>query len=168
MWSLTQTKNWLRWAIFSGDIFFTLTLAWWELASAACNSLSSTKFTLRLQTWETIGLTSISIWSSTGIHKKHEAKIKKDIKQGIREANKHNPFEIFIMVTDIRYTYVLVSSQVSWPLLSTAIIRNPKRFSGIHLGCWSCKTSRWSCWTFLPIQSRLWKVVGLLCSYWRL
>jgi len=48
-----------------------------------------------------------------GIHKKHEAKIKKDVKWGIREANGHDPFEIFITVTDIRYMYVLVSSQVS-------------------------------------------------------
>lgn len=38
--------------------------------------------------------------------KKREAKIKRDVKRGIREANEHDPFEIFITVTDIRYTYV--------------------------------------------------------------
>ena len=38
--------------------------------------------------------------------KKREAKIKRDVKRGIREANEQNPFEIFVTVTDIRYTYV--------------------------------------------------------------
>ncbi len=38
--------------------------------------------------------------------KKREAKIKRDVKRGIREANEHDPFEIFITVTDIRYTCV--------------------------------------------------------------
>ncbi|KAJ2958713.1 hypothetical protein NQZ79_g5745 [Umbelopsis isabellina] len=37
--------------------------------------------------------------------KKREAKIKKDIKRGIREANTEDPFELFVAVTDIRYTY---------------------------------------------------------------
>ncbi|KAI9286623.1 GNAT acetyltransferase 2-domain-containing protein [Umbelopsis sp. AD052] len=37
--------------------------------------------------------------------KKREAKIKKDIKRGIREANNEDPFELFVTVTDIRYTY---------------------------------------------------------------
>ena len=36
--------------------------------------------------------------------KKREAKIKRDVKRGIREPNEQNPFEIFITVTDIRYT----------------------------------------------------------------
>ena len=39
--------------------------------------------------------------------KKREAKIKREIKRGIREANEQDPFEIFITVTDIRYTCVL-------------------------------------------------------------
>jgi hypothetical protein len=38
--------------------------------------------------------------------KKREAKIKRDVKRGIREANDQNPFEIFVTVTDIRYTCV--------------------------------------------------------------
>ncbi|KAH0826252.1 GNAT acetyltransferase 2-domain-containing protein [Lanmaoa asiatica] len=37
--------------------------------------------------------------------KKREAKIKRDVKRGIREPNEQNPFEIFVTVTDIRYTY---------------------------------------------------------------
>lgn len=36
--------------------------------------------------------------------KKREAKIKRDVKRGIREANDQDPFEIFVTVTDIRYT----------------------------------------------------------------
>jgi hypothetical protein len=47
--------------------------------------------------------------------KKREAKIKRDVKRGIREANDQNPFEIFVTVTDIRYTYVLVQLQTSTP-----------------------------------------------------
>ena len=39
--------------------------------------------------------------------KKREAKIKRDVKRGIREPNEQDPFEIFITVTDIRYTYVV-------------------------------------------------------------
>lgn len=37
--------------------------------------------------------------------KKREAKIKKDIKRGIREVNQEDPFELFITVTNIRYAY---------------------------------------------------------------
>lgn len=37
--------------------------------------------------------------------KKREAKIKREIKKGIRETNTEDPFELFISVTDIRYTY---------------------------------------------------------------
>lgn len=37
--------------------------------------------------------------------KKREAKIKRDIKKGIREANNEDPFELFVTVTNIRYTY---------------------------------------------------------------
>lgn len=38
--------------------------------------------------------------------KKREAKIKRDVKRGVREANEQDPFEIFVTVTDIRYTCV--------------------------------------------------------------
>ncbi|KAI8086330.1 GNAT acetyltransferase 2-domain-containing protein [Halteromyces radiatus] len=37
--------------------------------------------------------------------KKREAKIKRDIKKGIREANNEDPFELFVTVTNIRYAY---------------------------------------------------------------
>jgi N-acetyltransferase 10 len=46
---------------------------------------------------------SNSLTSCLSHRKKREAKIKRDVKRGIREANEHNPFEIFITVTDIRY-----------------------------------------------------------------
>ncbi|KAJ1856334.1 N-acetyltransferase 10 [Coemansia sp. RSA 720] len=41
----------------------------------------------------------------TSHRKKREAKLKRDIKRGVREANEEDPFEMFITVTDIRYTY---------------------------------------------------------------
>jgi N-acetyltransferase 10 len=44
--------------------------------------------------------------------KKREAKIKRDIKRGIREANEQDPFELFIAVTDIRYTYYRDSAKI--------------------------------------------------------
>jgi hypothetical protein len=44
--------------------------------------------------------------------KKREAKIKRDIKRGIREANESDPFELFIAVTDIRYAYYKDSAKI--------------------------------------------------------
>ncbi|ODQ51068.1 DUF699-domain-containing protein [Saitoella complicata NRRL Y-17804] len=41
----------------------------------------------------------------TSHRKKREQKIKKEIKRGIRDANTEDPFELFVSVTDIRYTY---------------------------------------------------------------
>ncbi|KAI8149132.1 GNAT acetyltransferase 2-domain-containing protein [Fennellomyces sp. T-0311] len=41
----------------------------------------------------------------TSHRKKREAKIKKEIKRGIREANTEDPFELFVTVTNIRYAY---------------------------------------------------------------
>ena len=37
--------------------------------------------------------------------KKREAKIKREIKRGTREANSEDPFELFVTVTNIRYAY---------------------------------------------------------------
>lgn len=48
----------------------------------------------------------------TSHRKKREAKIKRDVKRGIREANDQDPFEIFITVTDIRYTYYKESEKI--------------------------------------------------------
>ncbi|KAI0753892.1 GNAT acetyltransferase 2-domain-containing protein [Irpex lacteus] len=44
--------------------------------------------------------------------KKREAKIKREVKRGIREPNEQNPFEIFVTVTDIRYTYYKESHKI--------------------------------------------------------
>ncbi|KAH8114397.1 DUF699-domain-containing protein [Phellopilus nigrolimitatus] len=48
----------------------------------------------------------------TSHRKKREARIKRDVKRGIREANEQNPFEIFVTVTDIRYTYYKESDKI--------------------------------------------------------
>ncbi|KZP07493.1 DUF699-domain-containing protein [Athelia psychrophila] len=48
----------------------------------------------------------------TSHRKKREAKIKRDVKRGIREPNEQNPFEIFVTVTDIRYTYYKDSQKI--------------------------------------------------------
>ncbi|RHZ58217.1 hypothetical protein Glove_375g29 [Diversispora epigaea] len=41
----------------------------------------------------------------TSHRKKREKKIRKEIKRGIREPNEEDPFELFVSVTNIRYTY---------------------------------------------------------------
>ncbi|CCL99539.1 uncharacterized protein FIBRA_01557 [Fibroporia radiculosa] len=48
----------------------------------------------------------------TSHRKKREAKIKRDVKRGIREPNEQDPFEIFITVTDIRYTFYKESHKI--------------------------------------------------------
>ncbi|KAJ2324368.1 N-acetyltransferase 10, partial [Coemansia sp. RSA 2681] len=48
----------------------------------------------------------------TSHRKKREAKIKRDVKKGIREANEEDPFEMFITLTDIRYTYYKESHKI--------------------------------------------------------
>lgn len=49
----------------------------------------------------------------TSHRKKREARIKKDIKRGIRDINDaQDPFELFIAVTNIRYTYYKESEKV--------------------------------------------------------
>ncbi|KAJ1729108.1 N-acetyltransferase 10 [Coemansia sp. Benny D160-2] len=44
--------------------------------------------------------------------KKRETKIKREIKKGIRETNQEDPFEMFITMTDIRYTYYKESHRI--------------------------------------------------------
>lgn len=44
--------------------------------------------------------------STSSNRKKREEKIKRDVKRGVREVNEQDPFEIFVTVTDIRYTCV--------------------------------------------------------------
>ena len=41
----------------------------------------------------------------TSNRKKREAKVKRDVKRGIRDEGEMDPFELFVGVTDIRYTY---------------------------------------------------------------
>ncbi|KAL4887716.1 GNAT acetyltransferase 2-domain-containing protein [Aspergillus karnatakaensis] len=41
----------------------------------------------------------------TSHRKKREAKIKRDVKRGIREANDEDPFELFVTLNQIRYVY---------------------------------------------------------------
>ncbi|KAK9447831.1 GNAT acetyltransferase 2-domain-containing protein [Limtongia smithiae] len=41
----------------------------------------------------------------TSHRKKREAKIKKDIKRGVREVNSEDPFELFVSLQNIRYVY---------------------------------------------------------------
>ncbi|CAL1712686.1 unnamed protein product [Somion occarium] len=48
----------------------------------------------------------------TSHRKKREARIKRDVKRGVREPNDQDPFEIFITVTDIRYTYYKESHKI--------------------------------------------------------
>ncbi|GBE83103.1 GNAT acetyltransferase 2-domain-containing protein [Sparassis latifolia] len=48
----------------------------------------------------------------TSHRKKREAKIRREVKRGTREANDQDPFEIFITVTDIRYTYYKESHKI--------------------------------------------------------
>ncbi|RDB21639.1 RNA cytidine acetyltransferase [Hypsizygus marmoreus] len=48
----------------------------------------------------------------TSHRKKREAKIKRDVKRGVREPNEQNPFEIFVTVTDIRYTHYKESQKI--------------------------------------------------------
>ncbi|KAJ3863578.1 hypothetical protein EV359DRAFT_64676 [Lentinula novae-zelandiae] len=57
-------------------------------------------------------LTCISCFLRQGHRKKREAKIKRDVKRGIREPNDQDPFEIFVTVTDIRYTYYKESHKI--------------------------------------------------------
>ncbi|KAJ9080634.1 N-acetyltransferase 10 [Entomophthora muscae] len=48
----------------------------------------------------------------TSNRKKRESKIKRDIKKGVREANEEDPFELFVSVTNIRYTYYKESEKI--------------------------------------------------------
>lgn len=57
-------------------------------------------------------LTVLRAESHTSHRKKREARIKRDIKRGIREANEQDPFELFIAVTDIRYAYYKDSAKI--------------------------------------------------------
>jgi N-acetyltransferase 10 len=65
---------------------------------------------------------------------KREAKIKRDVKRGIREANEHDPFEIFITVTDIRYTCVPLFSLITAALISHSYYKESEKILGNTFG----------------------------------
>ena len=48
----------------------------------------------------------------TSNRKKREAKVKRDVKRGIRDEGDMDPFELFVGVTDIRYTYYKDSENI--------------------------------------------------------
>lgn len=76
--------------------------------------------------------------------KKREAKIKRDVKRGVREPNEQNPFEIFVTVTDIRYTCVHLNSSRRKVDIPLDIIKNLTVYWETHMECVSCKISRQS------------------------
>lgn len=90
--------------------------------------------------------TALTYHSQFSHRKKREAKIKRDVKRGIREANDQNPFEIFVTVTDIRYTCVHTNARMllraDLPCLHVVITRNLTRFLEIHTECVYYKISR--------------------------
>ena len=60
--------------------------------------------------------------------KKREQKIKRDVKRGVREPNEQNPFEIFVTVTDIRYTYVILLDCTSVLIIALATTRSRTKY----------------------------------------
>lgn len=91
--------------------------------------------------------------------KKREAKIKRDVKRGIREPNEQNPFEIFVTVTDIRYTCVLY--QPFPRLLNTSVIditRSLIKSWAIPMACASYKTLKLSHQIYWRGLLRQWRV----------
>ncbi|KAI0314072.1 DUF699-domain-containing protein [Amylostereum chailletii] len=62
--------------------------------------------------------------SFTSHRVKREQKIKRDVKRGLREANEQSPFEIFVTVTDIRYTYCKESHKILGNTYGMLILQN--------------------------------------------
>ncbi|KAG0135931.1 GNAT acetyltransferase 2-domain-containing protein [Tuber indicum] len=56
--------------------------------------------------------------------KKREAKIKKEVKRGIREANAEDPFELFISLTNIRYCYYKETEKILGNTYGMCIIQD--------------------------------------------
>ncbi|KAF2969227.1 hypothetical protein GQX73_g4337 [Xylaria multiplex] len=59
---------------------------------------------------------------------KREKKIQKEIKRGIREPNTEDPFELFVSVSDIRYTYYKETDKILGNTYGMAILQD---FEGI-------------------------------------
>ncbi|KAI1324783.1 DUF699-domain-containing protein [Xylariaceae sp. FL0255] len=64
----------------------------------------------------------------TSHRRKREAKIKKDIKRGIREPNSEDAFELFISLHDIRYTYYKETEKILGNTFGMCILQD---FEGI-------------------------------------
>ncbi|KAF8477042.1 GNAT acetyltransferase 2-domain-containing protein [Kalaharituber pfeilii] len=60
----------------------------------------------------------------TSHRKKREAKIKKEVKRGIREANTEDPFELFISLTNIRYVYYKETDKILGNTYGTCILQD--------------------------------------------
>ncbi|KAJ3717581.1 GNAT acetyltransferase 2-domain-containing protein [Lentinula guzmanii] len=65
--------------------------------------------------------------------KKREAKIKRDVKRGIREPNDQDPFEIFVTVTDIRYTYYKESHKILGHTYGMLVLQDFEALTPNHL-----------------------------------
>lgn len=53
----------------------------------------------------------------TSNRKKREGKVKREVKRGQREVGEMDPFELFVSVTDVRYTSVLLDQVHCHPLI---------------------------------------------------
>ncbi|KAJ5630104.1 RNA cytidine acetyltransferase [Penicillium herquei] len=60
----------------------------------------------------------------TSHRKKREAKIKKEVKHGIREANEEDPFELFITLNQIRYVYYKETEKILGNTYGTVILQD--------------------------------------------
>ncbi|KAK7994317.1 hypothetical protein PG991_015905 [Apiospora marii] len=64
----------------------------------------------------------------TSHRQKREAKIKKDIKRGVREANAEDPFELFVTLNDITYRYYKDSDKILGQTFGMVVLQD---FEGI-------------------------------------
>lgn len=60
----------------------------------------------------------------TSHRKKREAKIKKEIKRGTREANSEDPFELFVSLHNIRYTYYKETDKILGQTFGMCILQD--------------------------------------------
>ncbi|KAF7553611.1 hypothetical protein G7Z17_g3514 [Cylindrodendrum hubeiense] len=60
----------------------------------------------------------------TSHRKKRENKIKKEIKRGIREANSEDPFELFVSLHNIRYTYYKETDKILGQTFGMCILQD--------------------------------------------
>jgi N-acetyltransferase 10 len=83
------------------NLHYLLSQARLSHASTAAAAASSSKAASR----PTVLWTYKKELGFTSNRKKRESKVKRDIKRGIRQEGELDPFELFVGVTDIRYTY---------------------------------------------------------------